>query len=245
MYVVCHQETKVVLSKLIKSMKKCLKDVNGLDVEVFVEHRHWDGKKVKTEEVFTEEFEHAIGHVCLQHGRLHTKRRCSGGFKMACPNILDMIAFLPPFAFHLSAELLLEKLEAAGQISAFKSLKVDIRTKSQFAMFLVDGLIRAKWNSSFLDLEPLYTSYVSNAKEADWRVDHIAQGARKKQMLESLIHNCTRQWTTWEHEKKFDNVDDEACGSFLHPLRLLKGNGLWEKKTSLHNRSFVDLQWPV
>ena len=47
-------------------------------------------------------------------------------------------------------------------------------------MFLVDGLLRAKSNSSFLDLEPLYTSYVSNATDADWRVDHIVQGARKK-----------------------------------------------------------------
>ena len=36
---------------------------------------------------------------------------------------LDTIAFLHPFAFHLSAELLLENLEAAGQISAFKYLK--------------------------------------------------------------------------------------------------------------------------
>ena len=67
MYVVCHQETKVVLSKLVKSMKKCLKDVTGLDVEMFVEHWHWDGK-IEAEEVFTEEFEHAIGHVCFQHG---------------------------------------------------------------------------------------------------------------------------------------------------------------------------------
>ena len=46
----------------IGPMKKCLKDVTGLDVEMFVEHWHWDGK-IEAEEVFTEEFEHAIGHV--------------------------------------------------------------------------------------------------------------------------------------------------------------------------------------
>ena len=93
-------------------------------MEMCVEHWHWDGK-IEAEEVFTEEFEHAIGHVCLQHGRLHTKRRCSGGFKISCPNILDMIAFLPPFAFHLSAELLLEKLEAAVSVQIFEGRHQD------------------------------------------------------------------------------------------------------------------------
>ena len=71
------------------------------------------------------------------------------GHQNACPHILDMTAFLPPFAFHFLAELILEKLEAAGQTSACKYLKGDIGTKSQFSMFLVDGLLRAKWNSSF------------------------------------------------------------------------------------------------
>ena len=82
---------------------------------------------------------------------------------------------------------------AFGEAVNFRGKYVKgIRTKFEFAMFLVDGLLRAKWNSSFLDLETLYTFYVSKAKEADWRVDHIAQGARKNQILESLIHSCAR-----------------------------------------------------
>ena len=67
MYVVCHQETNVVLSKFEKSMQKCLNDVTGLDVEVFVEHWHWDGT-FEIEKGFIEDFELAIGHVCFQYG---------------------------------------------------------------------------------------------------------------------------------------------------------------------------------
>ena len=51
MYVVCHQETKIVLSHLVKSTKKVLKDVMGIDLEIFVEYWHWDGK-IEAEQVF-------------------------------------------------------------------------------------------------------------------------------------------------------------------------------------------------
>ena len=88
-----------------------------IDLEIFVEHWHWDGK-IEAEQVFGDEFQAARGHVCLQHARFHTKRRCSGGFKIACPNILDMMASLPPFPFHIAAELPIGKLEGAGQLAA-------------------------------------------------------------------------------------------------------------------------------
>ena len=74
----------------------------------------------------------------------------------------------------------MEKLEAAGQTSACKYLKG--RLHDQVSIRNVLGLLRAKWNSSFLGLEPLYTSYVPHATQADWRVQYIAQGARKQHM---------------------------------------------------------------
>ena len=238
MYVVCHQETKIVLSHLVKSTKKALRDVMGLDLEIFVEHWHWDGN-IEAEQVFGDQFPAARGHVCLQHARLHTKRRCSGGFKIACPNILDMMAFLPPFPFHIAAELLLGTLEGAGQLAAVKYLKDESKPQSQFSLTIDNWLYIAKWKSSFAEVDALYSAYVSNAKESDWRVHHMAQGGCKRQMLQSLFANCQRQWNTWEPEIRFRDVEHAPCDPYLHPPRLIMGNGLWEKRHSLHSRGFA------
>ena len=64
MYEVCHQETKSVLSHVVDAMQKALRDVMDLDLEIFVEHWHWDGK-IEAAQVFADEFLAAPGHVCL------------------------------------------------------------------------------------------------------------------------------------------------------------------------------------
>ena len=112
MYVICREETESVLRAAVKSLKEILVSHCGINIEQFVAEWFWDGK-TEAEKVFNDEFS-ARGHMCLQHGKKHIKARCTGGFKTACPLMIDMLAFLPRFAFHISAELLLQQLAQAG-----------------------------------------------------------------------------------------------------------------------------------
>lgn len=98
----------------------------------------------------------AIGHVCLNHGRAHVNRSCSGGFKSVCPDMIDMFAFIPPFAFHIAMTLLLDKLTEAGQHSVASCIKSELRTQSQFSLVTDNnGLLIALWKSSFAEFDPL------------------------------------------------------------------------------------------
>ena len=103
--------------------------------------------------MFNEEIKDATGHVCLQHGKTNTKARCSSGFKNAVPTMMDLIAFLPPFPFHISASLLLDELAEAEQVSAVKYLKGELKSPSQFSLITDEnGMYNAKWKSSFKEV---------------------------------------------------------------------------------------------
>ena len=120
MYIICHAETEEVLRALVKSWKECMIRIAGLDIVPFIGEWFWDGK-VEADTVFGEELDaDANGHACLQHGKKNTKARCSGGYKQAVPIMLDMVAFLPPFPFHIAIEIFLAELENVGQVSAVK-----------------------------------------------------------------------------------------------------------------------------
>ena len=108
--------------------------------------------------------------MCLQHGKKHIKARCSGGFKAACPTLIDMIAFLPPFAFHLAAELLMQQLTHAIQASAVAFLTGKTRTKSPFRLTTKNEMLSAKWASSYDDCAPSFTCFAPNVVESSWWV---------------------------------------------------------------------------
>ena len=61
-------------------------------------------------------------HSCLQHAKLNTSRRFSDGFKKLVSMLGEFIAFLPPAAFHISAETLLAKAKAAGKQAGYEYL---------------------------------------------------------------------------------------------------------------------------
>ena len=98
-------------------------------------------------------------------------------------------------------------------------------------------MLSAKWASSYDDCSPFFTCFAPNVVESSWRVDHLAQGETKKQMMKSLFAGLQRQWNTWDHQKTFQSVEHEPCGAFLHQPSLIRGSGLWEKKTSLTTRA--------
>ena len=126
-----------------------------------------------------------------------TKRGCSGGFTITCPTILEMMPFSPPFPFHLPLSFFSRHLNVIGQLAALMYLKDESKSHSQFSLTINNWLCTAKWKSSLTEADALYSAYVSNAHETDWRVGHITQGGCKRQMLQSLFANCERQWNTW------------------------------------------------
>ena len=142
-----------------------------------------------------------------------------------------------PFPFHITAELLLEKLEGAGQIAACEYLKGEARSPSQFQLIMANGLHTATWASSFVNVEPLYLSYVSNATDSDLRVDHMAQGthATDSRFTSHNLHSPTENLGAREHVPQC-----RARTLWCSPSSsaAAQGTGLWEKKTSLHNHGF-------
>ena len=148
-----------------------------------------------------------------------------------------MIAFLPPFDFHIAAARLLQQLTHANTLAAALLTGVT-RTKSPFRFTRRNEMLSAKWVSSHDDCSPFFTCFAPNVVESSWRVDHLAQGETKKQMVKSLFAGLQRQWNTWDHQKAFQAIEHEPCGTFLHQPSLIRGPGLWEKKTSLHHKGF-------
>ena len=51
-----------------------------------------------------------------------------------------MMAFLPPFPFHIAAGLLIGRLEGAGQLAAVKYLKGESKSQSQFSLTMDNTL---------------------------------------------------------------------------------------------------------
>ncbi len=63
----------------------------------------------------------------------------------AVPIMLDMVAFVPPFPFHIAIEIFLVELENVGQVSAVNYLKGNIHTPSPFSLIKDEnGLWSAK-----------------------------------------------------------------------------------------------------
>ena len=92
--------------------------------------------------VFNAEFPGARGHMCLQQGKTHINATCSGGFKSACPTLIDIIAFLSPFAFHIAAALLVQQL--THQTAAVTLLTGETRTKSPVRFTVRNDMLSTK-----------------------------------------------------------------------------------------------------
>ena len=81
-----------------------------------------------------EDLRHATGLLCLQHAKKRFQDRCPGRYKQAVPLLMDMMAFLPPFPFHISMSTMLSELEASGQFAVVKHFKGGMRGRSQFSL---------------------------------------------------------------------------------------------------------------
>ena len=163
----------------------------GIELDVFVSDWFWDGK-TEAEKVFTNEFAGAKGHRCLQHGKKHINARCSGGFKAACPTLIDIVVFSPPVAFHIAAGLLLQPLTHVSRTSAVALLFDETRTKSPFRFTTRNEMLSAKWVSSHDDCSPFLTCFAHNVVESSCWVRHLAQDETKKQMVRSLFAGLQR-----------------------------------------------------
>ena len=208
----------------------------GIELDVFVSDWFWDGK-TEAEKVFNVEFAGQGPHVFATLEK--STAMCSGGFKSACPTLIDMIAVLLPFAFHIAAKLFLQQLTQANQTSAVAFLNHETRTKSPFRFITKNEMLSAKWASSHDDCNPLFTRFAPNVVESNWRVAHLARGETEKQIVKSEFASLQRQWNTWDHRKSFQTIEHEPCGTFLHQPSLIRGSGLCRKRTSLHHKRLL------
>ena len=150
-----------------------------------------------------------------------------------------MIAFLPPLAFHVAVIAMLEELEAAGQSKVVKYLKGEIQGKSQYSLVKDgNGLYTARWKSSYHEVSAFYSAFLSNAQESEWAVDHLSHSKTKTKIISFVFKALQTQFESWEHAHRHEDIEHQPRGQNRYQPSLIRGSGLWEKKTSLHDKGF-------
>ena len=94
-------------------------EVTGLDLLPYIKDWYWDGNPAAMK-VFSRRLVGARGHMCLQHAKKLTAKRCSGGCVALVPRLQEMIAFMAPPLMHRSIVALFRRLDAVGPLNYAK-----------------------------------------------------------------------------------------------------------------------------
>ena len=67
---------------------------------------------------------------------------------------------------------------------------------------------------------------------------NLSHGNTRRKQVSSVVNAISVQFKGFEHNKKLQNVEHQPCGLNRHQPSLIRGGGLWEGKTSLHDKGF-------
>ena len=175
------------------------------------------------------------GHMCLQHATTQQGRRFTVGFKHWAVCSLEIMAFVPGPLFHLSNDALFVRLDLAGQTKGAEYLR---SSGSPCALYLIDGVWHARWQSSFQHVMPGFSTFLNNSVESSWRVADLVNGDSKRDVTNNMFTNVQRACVVWMHDKKLERIEFMPCGLLSHQPSLLRGDGLFEAKACLYDKQF-------
>ena len=160
-------------------------------------------------------------HYCLQHAKGHTgARTTTTGWKRWVPIMTETVAFQPPPVFHISAELLLEKLMENNQTDAVDFL---LFANSPAALKVPPaGVYAAKWNSSFWNVDPGYSLFLNQCVETQWHVADLKYGSTKCDTTRCILDKGQRKVRSFTGNKPWSLSNTSRRGR-MHSSQILSG----------------------
>ena len=230
MFELADGENTPAIRTLFKAAKSAALS-EGIDLNDFLEAFFVDGKP-EAALVIKEEFENTPIHLDLEHVKRNAAKRFPGGVGANVKRMLEHVAFLPDFLFHVTVEVILKKLRGAGRTKG-----VEYLVKNVF--HLRDGLHSASWQASYFHVPPGYTAFVEQSLEANWRADDVAHGPlAAKAVASQVFEEFGKDCRVWYTDKKFDGLEHRPTMPTPHLLRSGKCGAKMMPKGCLYDKQF-------
>ncbi len=149
-------------------------------------------------------------------------------------NIQEFIAFLPRNLRHVAAGDLLERLGEGGQTADRDYLALN--DEGGALTVNVNGMLDAKWGSSFEDVEPGYYTFVNHVPESGWASKDRIWGSTKHSATHEMLTRFQKDLNVSIHDRKYFNIFHAPYGR--EQGSFLRGDGVWERKACLYDKGF-------
>ena len=139
--------------------------------------------------------------LCLQHSKKNTEKGYAVGFDQVVPNLVEMVAFQPQFAFSIAADALLESLVDAEQDTSYLTC-----ARVGGGLIATGSVWSAPWASSFQDGKPGYSTFIPQVLETGWNQEDVMFGSTKHATTDAMIKNMQRLMRTRHGDQAFAEV---------------------------------------